>query len=385
MYIGLLTIIYIAFIGLGLPDSMFGTAWPAIYQQWELPVYLGSFVTSITYFGTMLSSLLTTKVIKRFGTGRTAAFSTAFTALAMMGFAYSTEYWMLCMCAIPLGLGAGAIDTALNNYVASNYSVRHMNYLHCFYGIGIVVSPFVLSKVMHGTDGWSEGYLIVCGIQATIAILLFSTLPLWKIEKSTISDDEIETIPLRKLTKMKNVRLMWGLFATSYTIEAACGCYGSSFLVNQKMLSVETAALVILCYFAGIAIGRFISGIIAEEIGTWKVIIYCEFILGIGILTIILADTIILTAIGLLFIGLGNGPLFPNFSYLAPMIFGKRKSAAVIGSFMAVTSLTGITAPILCGILGMEFFPCFLLSFFVGMAIVTVTANKTFFIKAANT
>lgn len=357
---------------------MFGAAWPAIYQQWHLPVYFGSFITSIIYFSTMISSLVSTKMIERFGTGRVSAFSTALTAIAMLGFAMSLDYWMLCVWAIPLGLGAGSIDTALNNYVANNYSVRQMNYLHCFYGIGIVVSPYILSNIIHGTDGWSDGYLIIACIQSLIALLLYSTLSLWNNRANVYTDFDSEYIPLRRLIKMKKVRLMWAFFVTSCTIETSCACYGCSFLVEQKNLSVESAALIILSYFSGIAIGRFISGNIADKIGVWKTIMYCETILGAGLVMLILGGNTVFIGIGLLFIGLGNGPLFPNLNYLTPIIFGKKISSSVIGSQMAVASVTGITTPILCGFFGMKLFPFFLLAFFAWMLAITPKANCEF-------
>lgn len=194
----LLTVIFIAFIGLGLPDSMFGTAWPAIYGEWRLPLSWGSFITTIIYGGTMVSSLLSTRIIRRFGTARTTAFSTALTALAMLGFAMSGGYWMLCLCALPLGMGAGAIDTALNNYVARHYTARHMNLLHCFYGVGIVLSPYILSRVMQGEGGWRTGYLIAAGLQAAIALLLLATLSLWKKEDGE-ADEAAEDVPLLRL------------------------------------------------------------------------------------------------------------------------------------------------------------------------------------------
>ncbi|MBQ7421037.1 MAG: MFS transporter [Prevotella sp.] len=377
----LLTIIYIAFIGLGLPDSMFGTVWPAIYGEWRLPLSFGSFITTIIYGGTMVSSLLSTRMIKRFGTARTTIFSTTLTALAMLGFAFSGSFWILCLCALPLGAGAGAIDTALNNYVAGHYTARHMNNLHCFYGIGIVLSPYILSRVMQGDGGWRTGYLIVGELQAAIALLLVFTLPLWRKENG-YADEETEDIPLRKLAAMRNVRLMWGLFVTSCTIEVSCGCYGSTFLVEQKGLATATAALVVTCFFAGIALGRFLSGIVAEYTGVWRIIGSGQLFLAIGILVTSLSDGIPALSISQLLMGLGIGPMFPNFCFLTPVVFGHNHSAAVMGSLFAVASLTGMTAPVLCGFfgqhLGMWIFPLFLLSFFVCMVAITLAANKAF-------
>ncbi|ORX92465.1 MFS general substrate transporter [Neocallimastix californiae] len=179
----LLAVIYIAFIGLGLPDSIFGTVWPAIYKEWNLPISLGSFIITIVYCGTMVSSLMSAKVIKRFGTGNVTAFSTALTTVSILAFSYSKNFLMLCLCAIPLGLGAGSIDTALNNYVSINYKAHHINFLHSFYGVGVVASPYIFSSVLKKEGGWRKGYLIVCFILAVITIILFTTLFLWKKER----------------------------------------------------------------------------------------------------------------------------------------------------------------------------------------------------------
>lgn len=378
----LLTIIFIAFIGLGVPDSMFGTAWPAIYAEWQLPISFGSFITSTVYIGTMVSSLFSTSVIKRFGTARVSAFSTALTAFAMLGFSLSGSFWMLCLCAIPLGLGAGAIDTALNNYMASNYSARYMNYMHCFYGVGIIISPYILSRVMSEPDGWHDGYLIVCGIQTVIAVLLFFSIPLWNKDNGNDREKDFEDIPLRTLVRMRKVRLMWGLFLTSCTIETSCSCYASTFLVEQQAMAVRSAALVVMLYFVGITVGRFLSGLAPKRLSAWQICIIGEWILAVGITVLLIGDTIGTAAVGLLLIGFGNGPLFPNFIYITPMVFGQHRSSSVIGSLMAVASLTGITAPVLCGLLGqslgMRIFPYFIMAFFIVMAVVSVIANREF-------
>lgn len=176
----LLAVIYIAFIGLGLPDSLFGTAWPAIYTDFQLPISYGSFITVTTALGTILSSLMSSRLLRRFGTGRVSAVSTLLTAAALIGFSISSNIWFMMLLAVPLGIGAGAIDVALNNYVALHYSARQMSFLHCFYGIGVSVSPYILSLVIAGEDGWRNGYRIAFFIQAAISALLFLTLPLWQ-------------------------------------------------------------------------------------------------------------------------------------------------------------------------------------------------------------
>lgn len=377
----LLTIIYISFIGLGLPDSMFGTAWPAIYQEWGLPFSFGSFIVSIIYCGTMISSLLSAKVINRFGTNKVSAFSTALTAAAMAGFSISENYWMLCLFAVPLGIGAGAIDTALNNYVALHYTSRHMSFLHCFYGIGIVASPYVLAMVMYGDGGWRNGYRIVFLIQTVIAIILFAALPLWGKKRGTEAKEEsVKDIPLKQVVKIRGVKLMCGLFIAACAIESVCGSFGSTYLVEQRGLEADTAARIIIFYYVGLALGRLASGLAAEKLHSWNIVRIGQCILGIGILAMILPGTIQLAAAGFFLIGFGNGPQFPNFNYLTPIIFGEDASPSIMGVQMAVSSLSSMTTPVLCGFLsqqiGMWNFPFYLLIFFIGMIAAVLRANK---------
>ncbi len=225
----LLIIIYIAFIGLGIPDSLFGTAWPAVYTEFRLPISFASIVTMVISCGTIVASMVSARVIRRFGTNLVSAFSTAMTAAALLGFTLSGNFWLLCLCAVPLGLGAGAIDTALNNYVAIHYSAVHMSFLHCFYGIGVSVSPYLLSLVMQGKEGWRGGYRLAFGIQLAITLILFVTLPVWKKAHGQGVDGEEEktkTLTLREISRIPGVRMMWLLFLTSCAIECTCGGCG---------------------------------------------------------------------------------------------------------------------------------------------------------------
>lgn len=385
----LLTVIYIAFIGLGVPDSMFGTAWPSIYQEWGLPFSFGSFIVSIIYCGTMLSSLLSAKVINHFGTNKVTAFSTALTAVAIAGFSISGNYGMLCLFAVPLGIGAGAIDTALNHYVAVHYSSRRMSFLHCFYGISVVASPYVLALAMNGVGGWRNGYRIVFLIQTVIAAIMFASLSLWGKERGKeVKEEPVTVIPLNETLKIRGVRLMCGLFVAACAIESTCGSFGNTYLVEQRGLEEESAAGIIIFYYVGLALGRFVSGLVAEKIHSWKIVRIGQCILGMGILVLIFPGNILLAAAGFFLIGFGNGPLFPNFSYLTPVIFGEEASLSVMGIQMAISSLSSMTAPILCGFLGqktgMWIFPLYLLIFFIGMMVAGLWANKVFWNKPSN-
>ena len=231
----LLVVIYISFIGLGIPDSLFGAAWPAIYGEFSLPISFGSFVTVTISCCTVVSSVLSSRVIGRFGTNKVSAFSTALTALGLFGFSCAGSFPWLILCAIPLGLGAGAIDTALNNYVALHYSATHMSFLHCFYGVGVSLSPYILSLVISGPAGWRGGYRVALCIQLCITALMFLTLPVWAKahgKESGGGEDVVsEALPIREVLRIPGVKGMCLLFITSVGIETTCGTCGSSILL----------------------------------------------------------------------------------------------------------------------------------------------------------
>ena len=379
----LLFLIYIAFIGLGLPDSMFGTAWPAIYTDFDLPIAYGSFVTSTVACGTILSSLFSPRLIRKLGTNKVAAFSTLLTAAALIGFSFSPNIWLMVLLSIPLGLGGGAIDVALNNYVALHYSARQMSFLHCFYGVGVSVSPYILSLVISGENGWRNGYRIAFWLQLAICVLLFVSLPLWnKVNKAEAAGAETESkaLTIRETLQIPGVRSMCALFFLTCVIECSCSGWGSTYLVEYKNMTAEQAAGVVLFYFIGMALGRFFSGMLADKLHSWKIIALGESVLGVALLLLALPGPGFLSAIGLFMIGLGNGPLFPNFNYLAPENFGADVSESVISLQMAIAYVGILVGPLLCGLLGqklgMFIFPIYLVAAFIAMAALTVAAQK---------
>jgi len=381
----LLMVIYLAFIGLGLPDSLFGAAWPAIYAEYNLPLSFGSFLTVISFLGTTISSLCSAKVINRFGTNKVTAFSTALTAVALLAMSFTESYWPMCLCALPLGLGAGSIDTALNNYVALHYSATQMSFLHCFYGVGVSVSPYILSLVLNGENGWRGGYRIAVLIQAFIAVVLFCTIPLWKKahgKETGEEEPEVKVLSLKKIVKIPGVKVMWSLFICSCTIECTCGSWGSTFLVEHKGFAVEKAAEIITFYYVGMALGRFLSGVVATKLHSWTIIKIGQVVMGIALVLLCLPVGGILPGISLFLVGLGNGPLFPNFSYLTPENFGEELSPAIIGTQMAVSSIAIMTTPVLCSVLGqflgMGIFPIYLMVFFVLMMVTMWRAGVVF-------
>ena len=379
MATALLIIIYIAFIGLGIPDSLFGTAWPAIYSEFELPISFGSFVTIIISCGTVLSSVISSKIISRLGTNKVSAYSTLLTALALLGFSFAPNLWVMCFWAIILGIGAGAIDVALNNYVAIHYSATHMSFLHCFYGVGVSVSPYILSLVIAGNFGWRGGYRIAFAIQLIITLLLFLSLPLWRKAHGGENESEENThkdLSFGSVLKIPGVKMMCSLFIASCAIECTCGGWGSTFLVEYKHLPAEKAAQIIMIYYIGMTLGRFLSGVLAAKLHSWKIIKLGQIVLGLALLLLILPGGVYLCALGMFLIGLGNGPLFPNFNYLTPENFGSDISQSVIGIQMASAYIGIMVAPAVCGLLGQVFgmviFPFYLILFYAIMIPVTV-------------
>lgn len=379
----LLLVIYIAFIGLGIPDSLFGTAWPAIYAEFHLPISFASFVTVIISCGTIVSSMSSAKVINRFGTGRVSAFSTAMTAAALIGFSFSGSLWLLCLFAVPLGLGAGAIDTALNNYVAVHYSATHMSFLHCFYGIGVSVSPCIMSLVIGGESGWRGGYRAAFIIQLCIALLLFLTLPIWRkaTPQKKGGQEAVRTLTLKEIRKIPGVKTMWCLFVTTCAIECTCGGWGSTFLVEYRQMAAGQAAQMVMFYYIGMALGRLLSGILAVHLDSWQIIKIGQCVLGAALILLLLPLSPFISAAGLFFVGLGNGPLFPNFNYLTPQNFGEDVSQSVMGTQMAASYAGIMLAPAACGLLGqlihMGIFPVYLLVFYLAMTAATWKAKNT--------
>lgn len=353
----LLIVIYLAFVGLGLPDSLFGTAWPAIYTELSLPFSMGSIVTIIMTCGTIFSSIMSARVIAKFGTGKVTAVSTALTAAALLGYSLSGHFLLLCLLAIPLGLGAGAVDTGLNNYVATHYSSAQMSLLHCFYGIGITISPYLMSRLLATPAGWRGGYRCAFFIQLGIAIVLFAALPLWKkvAAKEAREEEAVKVLSLRELAKIPGVKNMWLLFLTSCGIESATNSWGSTFLVEHRGLSADRAAEIMIFYFVGFTAGRLLSSILATRLSCWKIIRIGMVVMGAAMVLLLLPLPQFAVVIALFLIGMGNSPLFPNFTYLAPRNFGADISQSVIGTQMAASNTGFMVAPVICGLLGQSF------------------------------
>lgn len=374
----LLLVIYVAFIGLGIPDSLFGAAWPAIYQELQLPVSMASCVTLLISGCTVLASLLSAKIINRFGTAGVTAASTALTAAALLGFSLSANLAWLCLFAVPLGLGAGAIDSALNNYVALHYKAAHMSFLHCFYGIGVSVSPYFMSLAL-SNGNWRSGYRTAFLIQLVIAVITVLSLPLWKRVSAgkAAAEDMVPSKSFRisEMMRMPSVRTVWFIFICSCGIEYTCGIWGSTYLVQSRGLPMDAAAGIITFYYIGMALGRFLSGLLASKLSSWKLIFMGQGILIAALLLLILPLPPAAAGIGLFIIGLGNGPIFPNLIHLTPSNFGKDISQSVMGTQMAASYIGIMLIPPVFGLIAQPFgtglLPCFLLVLFAIMLTAT--------------
>lgn len=361
----LLVVIYIAFIGLGVPDSLIGSAWPAVHTELNIPVEAVSFITFIISGCTVLSSMFSAKILNKIGTSKVTAFSTAMTAAALAGFSFAESFRIMIPLAVILGLGAGAIDSGLNNYVALHFKASHMNFLHCFYGVGVSLSPYLMSVALSNT-GWRGGYRYAFYVQAAITILLIVSIPLWKKSSSDgqTEDENSTNLSLLQMAKMPEVRQVWVIMLATNAIEYACGVWGSTYLVEEKGFSPEYGALGLTVYYIGMSIGRFVSGLLSDKINTWKRIGAGCAILAPAIAVMLLPLYGAVTVAGLFLVGLGNGSIYPNMIHLTPHNFGKDVSQSVMGSQIAFAYIGVMLAPpavsLISGIFGIKIYPLLL-------------------------
>lgn len=347
----LVIIIFVTYVGLGIPDSLFGTAWPAIYTEFDLPISYSNFVTGLMYTGTIVSSLLSARLTKKLGTPLVVAISTALTAIAILGFSFSKNMFMLCICTIPLGLGAGAIDNVLNTYVALNYKATHVNFLHCSYGVGVTLSPFLMSLALENSNNWQGGYRTMFFFQSALTIMCFLSIPIWnKVKEQKAEEDETRVVSIPELLKIPIARWSLVIYFGSCAIESVCLAWGSTFLVDSKGLTPDKAAGMITFYFIGMTLGRFVSGLIANKVSSKKIIVMGEMVVFIAVILTFFKNPMFAT-VGLFLIGLGNGPVFPNMTHLTPIHMGRDISQSFIGLQGAVSYGSILISPITFGIL----------------------------------
>ena len=370
----LLIVIYIAFIGLGVPDSLIGSAWPAIHTEMNVPVEAVSILTFIISGCTVLSSMFSAGILNKLGTAKVTAFSTAMTAAALFGFSVAPSFWFMIPLAVLLGLGAGAIDSGLNNYVALHCKASHMNFLHCFYGVGVTLSPYLMSQALSNV-GWRGGYRYAFYVQTVITILLIISLPLWKKTSSNQQTEEEKgvNLTLLQMAKKREVRQVWIIMLTTNAIEYACGVWGSTYLVTEKGFETKHGALALTVYYAGMSIGRFVSGLLSEKISTWKRIGKGAAVLAPAIAIMLLPLPGAVTVVGFFLVGLGNGAIYPNMIHLTPHNFGKEVSQSIMGSQIAFAYIGVMLAPptvsLISGLFGIKVYPVLLAVLYVIMVI----------------
>lgn len=336
----LLAIIYISFVSLGLPDSLLGSAWPSMYGDLDVPVSYAGAISMIIAIGTVLSSLFSAKIIAKLGTGKVTALSVATTAIALFGFSFSHSFWLLCLWAIPYGVGAGSVDAALNNYVAVHYASRHMSWLHCMWGLGTIIGPYVIGAALTHGLSWNTGYRGIGIFQVVLASVLFLSLPLWKknaaIQASKAKDHApTKSLSLRETFSIVGVKEVAITFFCYCAVEQTAMLWASSYMVLNNGISIEAAASYASLFFIGITVGRGINGFLTYRFTDAQMVRIGESILILGILIMLLPFGNVVTLVGLVLLGLGCAPVYPCLIHATPNRFGTAHSQAIIGVQMA--------------------------------------------------
>ncbi|WP_040302578.1 MFS transporter [Algoriphagus machipongonensis] len=346
----LLLVIYLAFISLGLPDALLGSAWPAMIDYLNVPADFAGIISMIVGSGTVISSLFSGYFLEKFGEAKVTTFSVILTALALMGFSYSQHFFFLCLLAVPLGLGAGSVDAALNNYVAIHYQAKHMNWLHAFWGVGAAIGPIIMASYLAKNGAWTEGYNTIAWIQFGLVAILILSLPLWEREQAVNDPNEkshsknLVTL-IRTIPGLKQALLVFFCYCT---IEASFGLWGASFLVFEKGFEADQAARLVSLYYIGITVGRLFSGYLTNYF-TNRQLIYCgQGIIAIGLVLLSTPFTSMLIP-GFILVGLGCAPIFPSLLHETPINFGEKYSQKIMGMQMASAYVGILLMPFVYG------------------------------------
>lgn len=377
MFQFLLIIIYLAFISLGLPDSLLGSAWPAMYQEFSVPVSYAGGISMIIAVGTIISSLQSDRLTRKFGTGKVTASSVLMTAAALFGFSISHSYAALCLWAIPYGLGAGSVDASLNNYVALHYASRHMSWLHCMWGVGASLGPYIMGYALTGERGWNMGYRYIAVLQIVLTMILIFSLPLWKRQENNntgLTDTEAESKPLslQEIIKVPGAKEIMITFFCYCALEQTAGLWASSYLVLHRGLPAETAAGFASLFFIGITAGRGVSGFLTIKLNDIQMIRLGQGFILVGIVFLLLPFGSGGALLGLILVGLGCAPIYPSIIHSTPEHFGADKSQAMIGVQMASAYVGTCLMPPIFGLIvnhiSVSLFPVYLLAILVLMA-----------------
>lgn len=347
----LLVIIYMAFISLGLPDSLLGSAWPTMHAEFNVPLSYAGAVSMIIAGGTIISSLFSDRLTRRLGPGRVTTISVGMTAAALFGFSISHSYWNLLLWAIPYGLGAGSVDAALNNYVALHYASRHMSWLHCFWGVGATAGPAIMGAALTGGLRWNGGYRIISLIQVVLTAVLVFSLPLWKTVKDDTKKVKGKPLSLRQTVVIPGSKAAMLSFFSYCAIEQTTGLWASTFLVKRWGISPEHAATYAGLFFIGVTAGRAVSGFATFKFSDAMMVRIGQGIILAGIAMLLLPISRALALIGFVTTGVGCAPVYPSLIHSTPAHFGEDRSQAMIGVQMACAYLGSCLMPSLFGII----------------------------------
>ena len=366
----LLAVIYLAFISLGLPDSLLGSAWPSMHLEFGVPVSYAGVISMIIALGTVVSSLQSDRLTRRLGAGMVTALSVLLTALALLGFSLSKSFPVLCLMAIPYGLGAGSVDAALNNYVALNYASRHMSWLHCMWGVGTTVGPYVMEYALTGGQGWNAGYRYIAILQFALTLVIFVSLPLWKKRAAQTRTEDAaadvgRALPLREIMRIPGAKDVMVAFFCYCAVEATTMLWASSYLALGRGVSAEAAAGYASLFFIGITVGRALNGFLTMRFSDAQMIRAGQALVALGALLLLLPVGTGAALAGLVVIGLGCAPIYPCIIHSTPAHFGAERSQALIGVQMASAYVGTCLAPPLFGLIAnhisIGLFPIFLL------------------------
>lgn len=373
----LLIIIYLAFISLGLPDALLGSAWPTMYREFSVPVSYAGGISMIIAAGTIVSSLQSDRLTKRFGTGKVTAASVLMTAVALFGFSVSHSYIALCLWAVPYGLGAGSVDASLNNYVALHYASRHMSWLHCMWGIGASLGPYIMGCLLTGGKSWNMGYRSIAVLQIVLTAILIFSLPLWKGQGADGAGqdgkDESRPLSLRQIMGIPGAKEVMVTFFCYCALEQTAGLWASSYLVLHRGLSADTAAGFASLFYIGITAGRALGGFLTMKWNDTQMIRIGQGVILAGIVFLFLPSGSAGALLGLILTGLGCAPIYPSVIHSTPEHFGADKSQAVIGVQMASAYVGTCLMPPMFGFLAnhvsVALFPAFLLAILILMVV----------------
>ena len=379
----LIAIIYLAFVSMGLPDALLGSAWPSIYEGLGVPVSWAGLVTIIMAGGTVVSSLLSDRLLRRFGTGLVTAVSTLMTAVALFGFSISTAFIHLCLWAVPYGLGAGSIDAALNNYVALKYKSRHMSWIHFFWGVGATAGPVIMGGILSGGAAWTSGYRAVGLLQTAMTLVLFLTLPMWK--KNDLPQPgkggHDGRLTRGQVLRLPGAKALLTAFFCYSSVEATAGLWASSYMTLQRGVAPDVAARWASIFYLGITLGRFAIGFITDRVGDRNMIRIGQGCIIVGVLTLLLAPDNTVAFLGLILAGLGCAPVYPCLLHETPANFGAENSQTMMGFQMACAYTGSTLMPPLFGLIAghvsIGLYPVYLLLFAMTMLLTAERMNHS--------